>query len=64
RYPGFYFDCQLNFCEHVQYYYTKVISTVCVMGMLGNSLRSLSSKQKRLLYKSCVVPIATYSFCL
>ncbi|KXN80879.1 hypothetical protein AN958_06944 [Leucoagaricus sp. SymC.cos] len=34
------------------------------MGMLRNSLRGLSSKQKHLLYRSCVVPIATYSFCL
>ncbi|KXN86228.1 hypothetical protein AN958_10338, partial [Leucoagaricus sp. SymC.cos] len=64
RYLGFYFDWQLNFHEHVQYYSTKVISTVCAMGMLGNSLRGLSPKQKRLLYRSCVVPIATYSFCL
>ncbi|KXN90369.1 hypothetical protein AN958_04238 [Leucoagaricus sp. SymC.cos] len=35
---------------------------VCAMGMLGNSLQGLSPKQKRLLYRSCVVPIATYGF--
>ncbi|KXN85911.1 hypothetical protein AN958_10635 [Leucoagaricus sp. SymC.cos] len=64
RYLGFYFDCQLTFYEHVRYYSTKAISTVCTMGMLSNSLRGLSPKQKHLLYRSCVVPIATYGFCL
>ncbi|KXN87759.1 hypothetical protein AN958_07853 [Leucoagaricus sp. SymC.cos] len=64
RYLGFYFDHQLTFHEHVWYYSTKAISTVHAMGMLGNSLRGLSPKQKRLLYRSCVVPIAIYGFCL
>ncbi|KXN84520.1 hypothetical protein AN958_12398 [Leucoagaricus sp. SymC.cos] len=64
RYLGFYFDRQLTFREHVQYYSTKAISTVHTMGMLGNSLQGLIPKQKRLLYRSCVVPIATYGFCL
>ncbi|KXN91519.1 hypothetical protein AN958_12761 [Leucoagaricus sp. SymC.cos] len=64
RYLGFYFDCQLNFHEHVQFYSTKAISTVCTMGMLGNSLQDLSPKHKCLLYRLCIVPIATYSFCL
>ncbi|KXN85512.1 hypothetical protein AN958_11233, partial [Leucoagaricus sp. SymC.cos] len=62
RYLGFYFDCQLTFHEHVWYYLTKAISTVCAMGMLSNSLRDLSSKQKQLLYRSCMVPIAIYGF--
>ncbi|KXN85623.1 hypothetical protein AN958_10832 [Leucoagaricus sp. SymC.cos] len=62
RYLGFYFDQQLNFREHVQYYSTKAISIVHAMGMLGNSLRSLSPNQKYLVYRSCVVLIATYSF--
>ncbi|KXN89415.1 hypothetical protein AN958_05724, partial [Leucoagaricus sp. SymC.cos] len=62
RYLGFYFDHQLIFCEHVQYYSTKAISMVHAMGMLSNLLRGLSPKQKHLLYRLCVVPIATYSF--
>ncbi|KXN92574.1 hypothetical protein AN958_05978 [Leucoagaricus sp. SymC.cos] len=62
QYLGFYFDRQLTFHEHVCYYSTKAISMVHAMGMLGNSLRGLSSRQKHLLYRSCVVPIATYSF--
>ncbi|KXN84622.1 hypothetical protein AN958_12227 [Leucoagaricus sp. SymC.cos] len=51
RYLGFYFDCQLTFHKHVQYYLTKAISMVWAMGMLSNSLRGLSSKQKHLLYR-------------
>ncbi|KAJ3563831.1 hypothetical protein NP233_g8682 [Leucocoprinus birnbaumii] len=39
RYLGFYFDQTLSFQEHVQYYSTKAISTVHMMGMLGNLLR-------------------------
>ncbi|KXN84030.1 hypothetical protein AN958_00467 [Leucoagaricus sp. SymC.cos] len=64
RYLGFYFNCQLTFCKHVQYYLTKAISMVCAIGMLGNSLRGLSPKQKQLLHRFCVVPIAMYGFCL
>ncbi|KXN92955.1 hypothetical protein AN958_08929 [Leucoagaricus sp. SymC.cos] len=62
RYLGFYFDRQLTFQEHIRYYSTKAISTVRAMGMLGNSLQGLTPKQKCLLYRLCVVPIATYSF--
>ena len=32
------------------------------MGMLGNSTRGLPPLEKRLLYRACVLPIATYSF--
>ncbi|KXN84555.1 hypothetical protein AN958_12301 [Leucoagaricus sp. SymC.cos] len=62
RYLGFYFDWQLTFREHVRYYSTKAISMVRAMGMLSNLLWGLTPKQKCLLYRSCVVPIATYSF--
>ncbi|KXN83361.1 hypothetical protein AN958_01531 [Leucoagaricus sp. SymC.cos] len=34
------------------------------MGMLDNLLRGLSPKQKWFLYRSCMVPITTYGFCL
>ena len=60
RYLGF--DQCLSFKEHVQYYFTKALSTVKAMGMLGNSTRGLLPLQKCLLYCSCVVPIATYGF--
>ncbi|CAA7267351.1 unnamed protein product [Cyclocybe aegerita] len=32
------------------------------MRMFGNSTRGLSPKQQHLLYRSCVVPIATYGY--
>ncbi|CAA7263688.1 unnamed protein product [Cyclocybe aegerita] len=62
RYLGFYFDRGLTFHEHVRYYATKAFTTVQAMRMLGNSTRGLSPKQHRLLYRSCVVPIATYGY--
>ncbi|CAA7267579.1 unnamed protein product [Cyclocybe aegerita] len=62
RYLGFYFDHGLTFHEHVRYYATKAFTTVQAMRMLGNSTRGLSPKQRRLLYWSCVVPIATYGY--
>ncbi|CAA7270779.1 unnamed protein product [Cyclocybe aegerita] len=62
RYLGFYFDRRLTFHEHVRYYATKAFTTVQAMRMLGNSTRGLLPKQRRLLYRSCVVPIATYSY--
>ncbi|CAA7267374.1 unnamed protein product [Cyclocybe aegerita] len=62
RYLGFYFDHGLTFQEHVRYYATKAFTTMQAMRMLGNSTRGLSPKQRRLLYQSCVVPIATYSY--
>ncbi|CAA7261896.1 unnamed protein product [Cyclocybe aegerita] len=64
RYLGFYFDRRLTFHEHVRYYATKAFTTVQAMRMLGNSTRGLSPKQRHLLYRSCMVPIATYSYCL
>ncbi|CAA7263695.1 unnamed protein product [Cyclocybe aegerita] len=64
RYLGFYFDCGLTFHEHIRYYATKAFTTVQAMCILGNSTRGLSPKQRRLLYRSCVVPIATYGYCL
>jgi hypothetical protein len=62
RYLGFFFDQHLLFYEHVCFYATKAISTVCAIGMLGNLFHRLSPRQKCILYRSCVMPIATYGF--
>jgi hypothetical protein len=62
RYLGFFFDCHLLFHEHVHFYATKAISTVCAMGMLGNVFRRLSPRQKHILYRLCIIPIAMYGF--
>ena len=62
QYLGFYFDRRLSFKEHVRFYSTKVLTTIKAMGMLNNSSRGFLPFQKRLLYRSYVVPIATYGF--
>ncbi|CAA7265984.1 unnamed protein product [Cyclocybe aegerita] len=49
RYLGFYFDHRLTFHEHVRYYATKAFTTVQAIG--ASSI-------------DCVVPIATYGYCL
>jgi hypothetical protein len=59
---GFYFDRKLSFKEHVRYYSTKALTMVQAMGMLGNSNRGLLPMQKRLLYRTCVLPVATYGY--
>jgi hypothetical protein len=61
RYLGFWFDRKLTFPEHVRFYTTKALTTVMAMRMLGNSTRGLSPRNKRILYRACVLPIATYS---
>ena len=60
RYLGIFFNCRLMFKEHVRFYSTKALTTVKAMRMFGNSSRGLEPKHKRLLYRSCVLPIATY----
>jgi len=64
RYLGFYFDRKLLFHEHVRFYSTKALSSVKAMKMLGSSTRGLPPREKRLLYRSCVLPIATYGYWL
>jgi len=61
-YLGFYFDCKLNFNYHTHFYATKCLFTLSTMKMLGNSSRGLLPIQKRLLYRTCVLPIALYGF--
>jgi hypothetical protein len=60
RYLGFFFDRSLTFREHVKRYTNKALTSVQAMLSLGNSVRGLRPKHKRLLYRSCVLPIATY----
>ncbi|KDR64812.1 hypothetical protein GALMADRAFT_149278 [Galerina marginata CBS 339.88] len=58
----FFFDRKLTFHEHVRFYSTKAFSSVQAMRMLGSSTKGLEPHSKRLLYRSCVVPIATYGY--
>jgi len=62
RYLGFFFDRKLNFHHHTHFYATKCLSTLSAMKMLGNSSRGLLSMQKRLLYRTYILPIAMYRF--
>ena len=62
QYLGFIFNRKLFFHQHINFYMNKAISTVKSMKMLGNSSRGLISTQKHLLYKTCILPIALYSF--
>jgi hypothetical protein len=62
QYLGFFFNCKLQFKEHVCFYTTRAFTQVCAMDMLGNSVRGLEPDQKRLLYRLCVVPVITYGF--
>ena len=62
KYLEFIFDRKLSFHQHIDFYVNKAISIVKYMKILGNLTRDLNSLQKRLLYKSCALPIALYSF--
>jgi len=62
KYLGFIFDRKLCFHKHINYYANKAISMVKCMKIIGNSTRGLIPQQKHLLYKSCALPIALYSF--
>ena len=42
RYLGFIFDRKLCFCQHINFYANKAISTVKCMKILGNSTRGLN----------------------
>jgi len=62
KYLGFIFDRKLTFCNHIDFYFNKAILTIKYMKVLGNSTRGLNPNQKRLLYRSCTLPIALYGF--
>ena len=62
QYLGFIFDRKLSFCQHIDFYANKTISTVKCMKILGNLVWGLISHQKCFLYRSCVLSIILYSF--
>jgi len=62
RYLGFIFDRKLSFWHHINFYSNKAISMVKCMKILENSVRGLNPHQKQLLYRSCILPMALYSF--
>ena len=62
KYLEFIFDRKISFHQHIDFYSNKVISMVKCIKILGYSVRGLVSHQKHLLYRSCIFPIALYSF--
>ena len=62
KYLGFIFDRKLLFYYHINFYSNKVMSTIKCIKILGNSVQGLNLHQKRLLYRSCILPIVLYSF--
>ena len=62
RYLDFIFDRKLLFCQHINFYSNKAISTIKYMKILSNLVRGLNPQQKCLLYRSCILPIALYGF--
>ena len=62
QYLGFYFDKKLTFRYYTYFYSNRAIFTVKSIKMLGNSNYSLLHIQKCLLYRTCILPIAIYSF--
>ena len=62
KYLGFIFNRKLAFYQHINFYSNKAMSTVKCMKILGSSNRGINPSQKRLLYRSCILPIALYEF--
>ncbi|KEP46994.1 reverse transcriptase, partial [Rhizoctonia solani 123E] len=60
RWLGFYLDRKLDFKDHVRHMRNKANAVLSGLSMLANSVRGLSVKHARLLYKACVLPILTY----
>ena len=61
-YLGLIFNRKLIFRQHINFYANKALSTVKCMKLLGNSSRNLILTQKCLLYRSCILLVALYSF--
>ncbi|KAF8647189.1 hypothetical protein AX16_006861 [Volvariella volvacea WC 439] len=62
RYLGFFLDSSLSFKYHISFYANKAFSTAISYSLLGNSVRGLTPKHKRMLYQGCIMPLMTYGF--
>ncbi|KAF8647831.1 hypothetical protein AX16_006521 [Volvariella volvacea WC 439] len=62
RYLGFFLDSSLSFKFHISFYANKAFSTFISYSLLGNSVRGLTPKHKRMLYHGCIMPLMTYGF--
>ena len=64
KYLRYIFDRKLTFCQHIGFYTNKVPSMVKCIKMLGNLTSELLPHQKCLLYRTCILSTALYSFLL
>ena len=62
KYLDFIFNRKLTFHQHVYFYTNKSIFMVKCMKLLDNSNYSINPLQKRLLYRTCILPIILYRF--
>jgi len=62
KYLGFISNRKLTFHQHIDFYSDRVISSIRYIKLLGNSSWGISPLQKRLLYRSCILPITLYGF--
>jgi len=62
KYLEFIFNRKLTFHQHVDFYANKLISTIKCMKIISNSNCSINPSQKRLLYRSYILPITLYGF--
>ncbi|KAG9088664.1 hypothetical protein FRC06_001931, partial [Ceratobasidium sp. 370] len=60
RWLGFFLDRRLDFKSHVSKMATKGLGVISGLRLLANTLRGLSTKHARILYKTCVMPVFTY----
>ena len=60
KHLGFILDDKLSFKEHIKTYAKKGNVTALAYKMLGTSIRGLTPYYRRMLYKSCILPILTY----
>ncbi|KAJ3562483.1 hypothetical protein NP233_g9541 [Leucocoprinus birnbaumii] len=61
RWLGIHFDRKLQFTEHVKRMTAKAEAAIGCISMLANTVRGMSHKHLRILYKTCVLPIMTYA---
>ncbi|KAG5223534.1 reverse transcriptase from mobile element jockey protein [Salix suchowensis] len=60
RWLGFFLDRKLEFKEHVRIMCNRAMSKVQALNVLGNSVRGMNHANRRLAYKTIVLPVLTY----
>lgn len=64
RWLGFFLDRKLEFKEHVRIMCNRAMSKIQALTVLGNSVRGMNHANRRLAYKTIVLPVLTYGAAL